>query len=115
MKDALKTHLGWLRLNVGRTPVRALTDGDIAALRVVVALLDMFGGVAEASWSTCVGYLAAFRDAVEDMQPETRWAAFHLIAHRFDWDTRERLWALAGLNQIPNVPRCEFEPRVTHG
>jgi hypothetical protein len=53
----------------------------------------------------------AFAQCVRCMQPQSRYLAFHAIAHVMDWSDRSRLWQLANLEPVRG-PRCKFEPQA---
>lgn len=87
----------------------ALTHHDTTALLAAtqVAALWIHGGDEQAIAS-------AFRSIVLEMQPHTRYLAFHAIAHVGEWDNRAQLWHLAQLPQedVLGRPECKYGPRV---
>lgn len=106
-KPASQTLLPWLRLNLPKGSLAALTSADAAALQAAVQLVALYA-------VTCNRQLMqGFHVVVMEMQPSTRYMAYHAIAHVLDWSDRERLWSLAGLPSLPaRFPRCDGAPRL---
>lgn len=102
---ALRT---WLIANLGRGATAALTGTDYMALAAAVHVLELM---------TTAGrthrLIDAFRGIVLEMQPSTRYFAYHAIAHVMDWHDRETLWEQAGFLWLPNArfPECEHAPQ----
>lgn len=91
LKPDCEQLLTWLRLNLGRRALGALTGTDSKALAAAVHLIRLY------AYNGHQSVLEAFRLVVLEMQPSTRQLAFHAIAYVADWDTRFTWWALAGL------------------
>lgn len=98
--DAL---IAWLRRNLGRDALAALTGTDARALSAAVHIIELY---------TCSAHpsvLRAFGDVVLEMQPSTRYLAYHSIAYVREWDDRAVIWNLANLPYLGAVPRCDGE------
>lgn len=95
--------LRWLRANLGRGALGALTGTDAKALAAAAHILTLYAytGSDEA--------LSAFRAVVLCMQPSTRELAFHAIARQLDWEDRARVWRLAELPELAAVSVCVGE------
>jgi hypothetical protein len=117
-KPPAATIFTWLRNN--KIPLRALTSHDAAALQAAVQIADLWlRGDHENRDLSAV----AFHNAVMQMQPKTRYMAFHAIAHPGDWCHRWELWSHARLpiagtpeegrpeNTVPYCPECAYGPR----
>lgn len=97
--------LRWLRANLGAGVLGALTGTDAKALAAAVHIVELF------AYSPSDEILAAFAAVVRQMQPSTRFLAFHAVAKVMDWDDRERVWEGAGLEPFPaGVPECLNAP-----
>ena len=82
----------WLRANCGKDSLAPLSSHDTNALVASVALVNLI------SWEGAPGQLFdAYRNIVLEMQPHTRWLAYHAIAMELDWGHRAMIWAAAGL------------------
>lgn len=82
----------WLKANCGKHCLGALTDHDARALLASVAITPLI------SWKGGSQELFdAYRAIVSEMQPSTRWLAFHAIAMELDWSHRFMIWRKAGL------------------
>jgi hypothetical protein len=82
----------WLKANCGKQCLAPLTSHDTNSLLASVAITPLI------SWSSAPPELfAAYRAVVLEMQPQTRWLAFHAIAMELDWNHRFRIWQQAGL------------------
>lgn len=91
----------WLRLNLGRSALAALTGTDSKALCAAVHILELYNYGGDDST------LEAFRLVVLKMvHPEL---AYHAIAYLMDWHNRGEVWAAAGLPPLERVSRCEGE------
>lgn len=97
----------WLRANLGRGPrdrgvFSALTGTDWRALAAAAHILELY------SICNAPAVIEAFRHVVMQMQPKTRYFAFHAIAFLAEWETRARLWKQAGLSfeDLEHSPRC---------
>ena len=97
--------LKWLRANVGKEALDALTITDHYALVASVALCNLL------SYQDAPPELfEAYRSIVEAMQPQTRWLAYHAIACELNWSHRAMIWNMAGLPQGDRPARkCAFE------
>lgn len=84
-----------------------LTGQDYPALKTAVQAVELWC-VADARGRVCAAN--AFQCAVNAMQPNLRYLAFHSIAHVGDWGHRAELWAQAGLAPLDRVPLCAYEP-----
>lgn len=96
----------WLKANCGKRCLGALTHHDMEALCASVALTPLisFPDAPE-------GLFAAYRAVVEEMQPKTRWLAFHAIAMELDWSHRDMIWSMAGLPEGDKPAyKASFEP-----
>lgn len=106
-KPAAATVLSWLKGNgIG---LGALTSHDTACLLAAVQIAAVWiRGDSDSKDSAS----AAFKNIVEQMQPRTRFMAFHAIAHVGEWSHRWALWMDAGLlaHDLQNVPECKFGP-----
>ena len=96
----------WLRANFGKNCTAPLTSHDVNALCASVALTPLI------SWEGAPEPLfAAYRAIVEEMQPHTRWMAYHAIAMELDWGHRSMIWAKAELPDRDKPARlASFEP-----
>lgn len=96
--------LKWLRANLGNRCLGVLTITDTHALMASVALTPLI------SWSGAPsGLFTAYREIVMEMQPQSRYLAYHAIACELDWGHRALIWLHAGLeDQIPEG-KCKFE------
>jgi hypothetical protein len=81
----------WLRCNLPRPAIAALTGTDCDALQAAAGILVLYQRTEDR------GLLAAFRTCVLIMQPKTRELAYHAIARVAEWDTRAKWWGKAGL------------------
>ncbi len=104
MKPACVSVLPWLRANLGKACLGAMTNTDARALRAAVQCVELY------AYTGSQGAVGAFALAVEHMQPHTRRLAYHAIAHVMDWGHRSELWTRAGLTLPSNVGLCAFEP-----
>jgi hypothetical protein len=98
--------LKWLGANVGRRNLGALTSQDMQALGASVALTPLisYAGAPKELF-------AAYGAIVLQMQPQTRWMAFHAIAMELDWGHRFMIWSAAGLPEGDKpAHKCAFEP-----
>lgn len=97
----------WLRANLGKGCLGALTGADARALEAAVMIVAVYsyGGDREV--------LNAFGIVVRQMQEKCWVFAYHAIAMVMDWSDRELVWLAAGLPP-QRFGRCEFEPRIRH-
>ena len=110
-KPPAATIFTWLKNN--KIPLGAVTSTDSRALQAAVQVADL--------WLSCddrKDVAQAFQKVVLQMQPETRYMAYHSIAHVGDWGHRGELWVMAGLtwDDLKNPdgsgkPECAFGPR----
>jgi hypothetical protein len=103
-KPVAVTLFPWLRENLGKSCLAALTSTDRRALEAAVQIIALLG------YDRNPGLVMAFGACVLEMQPSTREFAFHAIAHVLDWNDRGRIWSLAGLPEC-NPGRCQHEPK----
>lgn len=97
--------IDWLRDNLGREATASLTGTDTRALAACHSILHLYAS----TWSVAV--LVAYRAVVVEMQPTTRYMAYHLIAMVLDWSDRPVVWTQAGLPAMPaTLVRCKHEP-----
>lgn len=96
----------WLRANLGRDALAALTGTDTRALAAAAHILELD---AVCGWPNQRLALDAFRDVVLCMQPATRELAYHAIACFGEWHDQARLWSAAGLPSIELTLRCKGE------
>jgi hypothetical protein len=96
----------WLRANLGRNALAALTGTDMRALAAAGHILELRAmcGCDEERLA-----LNAFRDVVLCMQPSNRELAFHAIACFGEWHHRVEVWYDAGLPPIHRPSRCKGE------
>ncbi len=94
----------FLRGNLGRSALGALTGTDSKALAAAVHILRLY------AYNGHAGALEAFRLVVLEMQPTTREFAYHAIAWVSEWHNRDLWWARAGLPALERVSTCEMEP-----
>lgn len=95
----------WLRENLGKHCLGALTSTDSAALDAAVHLIQLYNQTGDEN------VLPAFAMCVRIMhRDEVRRFAYHAIAHVMDWHCREDVWRQAGLEQLPNPGVCAYEP-----
>jgi hypothetical protein len=81
----------WLRCNLPRPAIAALTGTDCDALQAAAGILVLY----QRTESRAV--LDAFHACVTQMQRKTRELAYHAIAQVAEWDTRAKWWGRAGL------------------
>lgn len=93
----------WLNENLGDATA-ALTGTDTRAINAAHAIIELYG------YTESDASLVAFGCVVREMQPGTRWMAYHLIAMVLDWDDRAVVWAKAGLPDFTKPVRCKYEP-----
>jgi hypothetical protein len=104
-KPVAVTIFAWLRDNLGARALAPLTSTDAYALRAAVQVVELYAYTREPS------LLGAFRACVEQMQPGTRYFAFHAVAHVMDWSDRWTIWRAAGLEIPARIPCCKFGPQ----
>jgi hypothetical protein len=95
----------WLKANLGARALAPLTGTDMRALDAAAHVVELWAVTGEDR------VLDAFRRVVLEMQPKTRYLAYHAVAHTCEWGTRGVVWALAGLSfdDLIGAPRCEGE------
>lgn len=94
----------WLKANLGQKALGALTTTDSKALTAAHAIINLYSSVGDRR------VLDAFMIAVNEMQPHTRYLAYHAIAEVLNWEDRPRLLTAAGLEPIDSPGRCNYEP-----
>lgn len=96
----------WLCANCGKHCTAPLSSHDWNALLASVALTPLI------SWDGAPAALfAAYGAIVREMQPHTRWLAYHAIAMELDWSHRAMIWANACLPEDDKPARlASFEP-----
>lgn len=105
-----KSVFQWLRDNLGRRAMGALTSTDQRALEAAVQIVALWNYADEAPSRELP---AAFKSCVLCMQSSTREFAYHAVAHVADWHTRDQLWSLAGLPDLQCRMVCAFGPGGT--
>ena len=96
----------WLHANCGPKCLAPLTSHDVDALLASVALCPFINHEHAPR-----PLFAAYGAVVAEMQPQTRWLAYHAIAMELDWSDRRRIWTQAGLSEgdLP-AHKAAFEP-----
>jgi hypothetical protein len=94
----------WLKANLGKGCLGALTGTDAKALDTAVHLIELY------AYDPAPELLPAFAAIVRQMQPCTRYLAFHAIAHIRDWNDRFTMWGDAGLDLPIRLEKCAYEP-----
>lgn len=95
----------WLQENCGKGCTGALTSTDTYALVTSVSLCNLIS-YPEAPKELFQAYGAIVRQ----MQPHTRWMAYHAIAMELDWSHRNMIWAAAELPEGDKpAHKCKFE------
>lgn len=89
----------WLRANCGRDCFAPLTSMDVAALLASVHITPLISHEHAPN-----DLFAAYGAIVRQMQPQTRWLAFHAIAIELDWPMRLTIWQLASLPE-EDIPK----------
>lgn len=105
--DLNKTLPKWLKQNLGTKCLAGLTTIDAVALKAAVHMIEL--------WLYSYGRVrpeieAGFGAVVRCMQPKLRYLAYHAVAHVGNWEDREKLWGLAGLEPLSNAGLCNYEP-----
>jgi hypothetical protein len=95
----------WLKLNLGSKALAPLTGTDFRALDAAAHIIELWAVSGEDR------VLEAYRAVVLEMQPSTRFFAFHVVAYCCEWSTRAKVWAIADLpaDDLIGIPRCEGE------
>ena len=101
-KPVCETVFPWLRANLGKNCLGALTGTDRKALEAAAQIISLY------SYDEAPSVIEAFGIVVRRMQPSTQQLAYHAIAHVTDWSYRSRIWIAAGLPEFAPV-RCAFE------
>lgn len=84
----------------------ALTHTDGRALRAAVQVAELW------CYDRSNPSLAkAFAVCVQQMQPSTRYLAYHAIAHVGNWEDRAVLFIMGELEQPVGCPECKFASR----
>jgi hypothetical protein len=96
----------WLRENLGKQAMGALTGTDSRAIEAAHSVLNLYAQTGDKN------LLTAFGTIVSQMQPKNYHMAYHLIAMIFDWCDRSRIWLEASLPSKINLGRCKHEPVV---
>ena len=91
----------WITDNLGVRALAPLTGTDNKALAAAVHILELWGMGDDR-------LLQALRIVVLEMQPSTRYFAYHAVAYLAEWETRDRVWRSAGLSfdDLVRAPRC---------
>jgi hypothetical protein len=105
-----KTVFPWLRDNLGRSAMAALTSTDQRALEAAIQIVALWQFADE---GPSLDLPNAFGACVRCMQRSTQEFAYHGIAHVAEWHTREHFWNLAGLPPLGRRMVCAFEPGGT--
>lgn len=100
----------WLRDNLGREHLAALTSVDNISLDAAVHVAELW------SYHDHPQDLAtAFGAVVRPMQRKTQYLAYHAIAMVSDWHLRSVLWVAANLPALESGTRCKYEPQTREG
>jgi hypothetical protein len=102
-----KSVFQWLRDNLGRRAMGALTSTDQRALEAAVQVVALWNHADEEPSRDLPN---AFAACVRCMQASTQEFAFHAVAHVAEWHTRQQMWDLAGLPPLARRMMCAFEP-----
>lgn len=102
----------WLKANLGKRCLAALTGYDAPALVAAYAIAEAMCNAD----SECLPHLhRAFGEVVRTMQPKCRGLAYHAIAKARNWSDRYHVWKSAALSDedIPTT-ECSFGPGGSH-
>jgi hypothetical protein len=117
----------WLRCNLGREVVAALTGTDCDAVMAAAQLAELYQRVRQDKNSLAIVRLMAgnesaqrhaadsynvalaFKACVLVMQPKCREMAYHAIAMVGNWSDRALWWGEAGLDPIEKPMRCKYD------
>lgn len=102
MKTKPQSVYPWLRENLGKGCLGALTSTDARALEASVMIMELYATGRKPM------VLDAFRAVVLQMQPHTLELAFHAIAHVLDWSDRQAVWLECNLPPV-KTRRCKYE------
>lgn len=96
----------WLRLNIGRAPLAALTGTDTRALGAAIHIIELYVRSGDDD------LLDALRVVVLKMQPKCYHIVYHVPAYFQEWETRDRVWVHAGLpiDALAPCSVCQGEP-----
>lgn len=107
-KPYAHTVFEFLTANLGPRALAPLTSTDTMALQAAVQIVPLWGPYERNAEQIA----AAFGACVREMQPKTRYFAYHAIAHVANWSTRAELWREAGFDEPPQpCPLCAYEPK----
>lgn len=103
------TVLRWLRANLGADCLSGRPAADLAAINAAAHLADLWLRADKLGRTRAA---AAYSATVRAMQPDSRWLAYHAVAHMGDWDHRGELWSAAGLppDDLKDRPECSYGP-----
>lgn len=97
-----KEILKWLKANEQHTGGLTSTDTYALVASVNLSNLISYPGAPKELFE-------AYRSIVSQMQPTTRYLAYHAIACELDWSHRTMIWVNARMvDQIPSN-RCKYE------
>jgi len=95
----------WLQANCGKGCTGALTSTDSYALVTSVNLCLLINYP-----DAPPELFAAYGAIVRQMQPKTRWMAYHTIAMQLDWQHRNMIWHQSVLPEGDKPSfKCAFE------
>lgn len=99
-----KEILKWLQANLGKGCLACLTSTDTYALVTATNLSNLisYDGAPQELFD-------AYRAIVNQMQPQSRYLAFHAIACELDWSHRGMIWDCANLRFEDVRGKCEFD------
>lgn len=97
--------LTWLKNNGMK--LAALTSTDTRALRASVEIAELAASTGVAAVAEPWGLI------VRQMQPHTRYLAFHGVAMALDWGFRWEFWRLARFDagELAGIPECKYGPQ----
>jgi len=101
-KPACQRIFQWLRDNLGKGSLGALTHTDTYALMAAMQIIELYAYAREPQ------ILIAFRNCVSLMQPQCREFAYHGIAMVMNWEDRDIIWQECELPTFASR-KCKFE------
>lgn len=114
-KPVCETVFPWLRANLGKGALAALTGTDARALRAAVQIIELY------AYDRRPGVIRAFGLVASQMQWSTQYLAYHAIAHVMEWDDRYVIWGQAyqllqptGGGPVYLNPRMDEAPECVH-
>jgi hypothetical protein len=101
-KPACQRIFQWLRANLDKRSLGALTHTDTYALMAAVQIIELYAYAREPE------VLLAFKHCVERMQPQCQEFAYHGIAMVMNWEDRAQIWHHCQLPFFTPM-KCKFE------